>query len=563
MKKRIIPFIGVLVLLFMALPVTQVSAAVGETLEGYTLAPHEGWTGGDIKGYVDGDCIPFRYTVENKGGDSVSLNLTLEFSHKAADGTIGIVDFESFDIPAGSISGPIIDGSGFYYWSVTVPPHTTYNLTWCARLSNEASLWPGAKIHIRASGRDVSIQIPGPAGATTLDLTPPSATNVLPGDTSHNFTVTVKDQYGSPMVGQVVNLSTTFGTLSTNQVTTGIDGTATFSISSDIEGTATITATLGDLSDTSTKIWTVRFTPAGAGGGAGCPSRKYLTVDWEGNNTTKPLYSNNKLAVNLTGPSPDTSDNLFLERGTHAPVVDERTYYLIVVRELEEIPPVPENYQAIVVLNITPTDAEFNKDILLTLGLNQTQLPENAQNVTMAYYDDVNGLWETLDYEAGGPNGVAELTLSALINHFSIYGVLAQLAPTPPPAHFAASGLSIISSVEKTTFVTKTGETVTITANVANDGGQSGTYTVELKLNGETVDTKIVTLGAGQSQQVSFTRSGLDDGQYQVNVAGLSGSFTASRTITWWLIIVIIAAIGLIIWGVVWGRRRRKAHQEA
>jgi hypothetical protein len=288
-------------------------------------------------------------------------------------------------------------------------------------------------------------------------------------------------------------------------------------------------------------------------------------VDWEGNNTTKPLYANDQLAVDLLGPSPDSSDNLLLEQGTHAPIVDERTYYLIVVRELEEIPALPENTVAIVVFNITPAGAEFDRDILLTLGLNQTQLPANVSNVTMVYYDDVNGVWVPLEYEAGGPNGVAELTLSAPINHFSIYGVLAELAPTPtPPAHFIPSGLSIVPSVEKTTFVTKTGESVTITANVANDGGQSGTYTVELKLNGETVDTKIVTLGAGQSQQVSFIRSGLDYGQYEVNVAGLSGTFTASRTITWWLIIVIIVAIGLIIWGVVWGRRRRrKAHQAA
>jgi hypothetical protein len=85
-----------------------------------------------------------------------------------------------------------------------------------------------------------------------------------------------------------------------------------------------------------------------------------------------------------------------------------------------------------------------------------------------------------------------------------------------------------------------------------------------LKLNGQTVDTKTVTIGAGQSKQVSLTRSGLDYGQYDVEVAGLTGEFTTSRTITWWLIILIIIAIGLIIWGVVWGRRRRrKAQQEA
>jgi hypothetical protein len=334
-----------------------------------------------------------------------------------------------------------------------------------------------------------------------------------------------------------------------------------------IEGIYTLTVTNdnGCTDDAATNVVVnTPVPPAGGAGGGGCPSTKYCTVDWEGNNTTKPLYSNGKLAVDLLGPSPDSSDNLFLERGTHAPVVDGRTYYLIVVRELEEIPPVPENYQAIVVLNITPTDAEFNKDIFLTMGLNQTQLPANTLNLTMAYYDDVNGLWETLDYEAGGPNGVAEITLSVPINHFSIYGVLAELGPTPQPAHFVPSGLSIMPSVEKiSAFVTKTGDTVTITASVANDGGQEDSYTVVLKLNGQTVDTKTITLAAGQSQQVTFIRSGLDYGQYDVEVAGLSGEFTVSQTLTWWLIILIIIAIGLIIWGVVWGlRRRRKAQQE-
>jgi len=128
-----------------------------------------------------------------------------------------------------------------------------------------------------------------------------------------------------------------------------------------------------------------------------------------------------------------------------------------------------------------------------------------------------------------------------------------------------AGGLNIEPTVEKlSVFVTKTGEGATITANVANDGGQGDTFTVELKLNGEVVDTEIVTLGAGQSKQVSFTVSELEYGQYDVEVAGLSDEFTASRAIAWWLVLIIIVVAGLIIWGVVWGtRRRRKAQQEA
>jgi len=300
------------------------------------------------------------------------------------------------------------------------------------------------------------------------------------------------------------------------------------------------------------------------GGGGGYTETKYLTVDWEGKITEEPLYSNDKLKQDLLGLCPDGCHSLLLEQGTHAPTVDGKTHYLIVIRELEERPPLPDNTEAIVAIEVIPNGAVFNKDIFLTLGV--PELPANALDVTMAYYDDIDGVWVPMESETGGPSGVAELTLSAAISHFSIFGVLAELEPTTPPqpASFVASGLNIIPSVEKTTFVTKTGESVTITANVANNGGQGETYTVELKLNGETLDTKTVTLGAGQSQQVSFTLSEIDYGQYEVEVAGLSGEFTSSRTITWWLIIVIIVAIGLITSGVIWGikRRRRATAQE-
>ena len=158
MKRTIIALLTVVMLIMMTVPMTPVTAASGERLEGYTLKPSEKWTTGDIKGYAEGDCIPFRYTVENSGNDPVSLNVTLEFDHKT-DGTVGIAGFENFDIPAGSITGPTLDGSGFYYWDVTIPPDTTYVLEWCARLSNEAGLWPGSSMHVRAGGKDVPIAV--------------------------------------------------------------------------------------------------------------------------------------------------------------------------------------------------------------------------------------------------------------------------------------------------------------------------------------------------------------------------------------------------------------------
>jgi hypothetical protein len=278
------------------------------------------------------------------------------------------------------------------------------------------------------------------AATVTQNITPPEATASSNSPVSQGATIQLT---GGPDGMASYSWTGPGGFASSDQNPTRTAATTA------MEGIYTLTVinSNGCSDDASTSVdVTVPVTPAGGGGGS-CPTTKYLTVDWEGNNTTEPLYSNDCLAVDLLGPSFDLSHNLLLEQGTHAPTVDERTHYLIVVRELEgtEIPPVPDNTVAIVVFNITPVDAVFDQDIFLTLGLDELQLPANAQNVTMDYYDDIDGVWVPLQYETGGPSGVAELTLSAPINHFSIFGVLAELASTPTqPAHFVPGGLSIV-----------------------------------------------------------------------------------------------------------------------
>jgi hypothetical protein len=98
--------------------------------------------------------------VENKGRSPETLDLELVFDSER-DGTKGIVGFESFVAPGGSVYGPYFDGDeGRYRWVVTVPKGETYVLFWCARLSDEAGLWPGASLHVSVGGggsRDVPI----------------------------------------------------------------------------------------------------------------------------------------------------------------------------------------------------------------------------------------------------------------------------------------------------------------------------------------------------------------------------------------------------------------------
>jgi beta-lactamase superfamily II metal-dependent hydrolase len=91
------------------------------------------------------------------------------------------------------------------------------------------------------------------------------------------------------------------------------------------------------------------------------------------------------------------------------------------------------------------------------------------------------------------------------------------------PAKFTVSNLSISpDDVEP-------GRTVTISATVTNSGGSSGSYTAILKINGSQVETKSVTLNAGESQVVSFTVVKASTGNYAVELGGLAGTFIVTE----------------------------------
>ena len=102
-----------------------------------------------------------------------------------------------------------------------------------------------------------------------------------------------------------------------------------------------------------------------------------------------------------------------------------------------------------------------------------------------------------------------------------------QCARSPPaPATFDVSNLSVSPREAEA------GESVTISVDIANLGGSSGSYTAILKINSSQVETKTVTLNAGQSQVVSFTVVRESTGTYTVELGGLAGTFTVSPTVS-------------------------------
>ena len=74
-------------------------------------------------------------------------------------------------------------------------------------------------------------------------------------------------------------------------------------------------------------------------------------------------------------------------------------------------------------------------------------------------------------------------------------------------------------------------ETVSISVKVTNVGEESGSYTVNLTIDGATTETKDVTLSGGATQVVKFEVTETNPGTHTVKVDNQSGSFTVEAPV--------------------------------
>jgi len=378
--------------------------------------------------------------------------------------------------------------------------------------------------------------------------------------------VTVIDNRLGDLTSELDDTNLTVGESNTFNVTANLTAAT-------VTNTVNVTGTYLEETVTATDTATVTYIPprggGGGGGGGGAPC--YLDIDMLGNITRVRITCTTSRTLEAK-VAPDFNNTNFLEIDYGTTVICEElgeAPEALLMRVANQSPPVPDGSALVTpVYNFTGnygynwlkccSGVAFGQNVTIVLDYDPNDLPESTASLAVAYYDTEQGRWVNSPPDIGRVAEVGKAT--GLMNHFSTVAIIAELAPAPAPASFVGSALNIEQSpkVWKSTFVAITGEDLTITANVANNGGEEGTYIAELKLNGETVDSKEVTLDPGQSQQVRFTLSGMDYGQYEVEVAGLSGEFTVSRTIDWLSIFGIILGVGLIIWAVIWGRKRWK-----
>lgn len=137
------------------------------------------------------------------------------------------------------------------------------------------------------------------------------------------------------------------------------------------------------------------------------------------------------------------------------------------------------------------------------------------------------------------PRG-GEYTIQAKVNNFldssvpsylgldgvSIIRVPTQQKPKSPSRTAATPALILTKYLDIDPEKVYSGQPITISANMANDGDNPGGYTADLKINGQTEQLKIGDVDGHSSVPVMFTLSRSQPGTYTVDLSGQKGTFT-------------------------------------
>jgi uncharacterized membrane protein len=171
-------------------------------------------------------------------------------------------------------------------------------------------------------------------------------------------------------------------------------------------------------------------------------------------------------------------------------------------------------------LSINPTQVEPGEEV--TISFNVTNVGEESGSYDVAL---------TVD---GEEEATEEVTLSGLLSTVLTFTVVRETDGIYPVevdgltesfevrarvAEFQFSNL-IISPTE-----VEPGEEVTVRVTVFNIGETFGSYTVDVLLDGATVDSETVTLDGQSSTTISFTISTQIEGDHDVEIEDLTGSF--------------------------------------
>ncbi len=258
-------------------------------------------------------------------------------------------------------------------------------------------------------------------------------------------------------------------------------------------------------------------TPTPTPGGGGTPRIPEEMPTPGTTNIRGSITSTGRFLDAITASSSDAICKLNIPAGTIGLDKDLKPLTEITISAVQQLPPLPTGWNIIgLAYNFSPSGASFDPAVSLTFKFDPTTLPENidVNNLVLAYYDETTDQWVKLESVVDVTNNL----ITAKITHFTTFA----LVNIPKQAGFTLGSLSI----SPTNVVA--GETVTISIIVTNTGDSAGNYTAILRINGVKEVEQSFTFAAEASQVISFDVVKEKAGTYDVNLNGLSGSFTVT-----------------------------------
>jgi uncharacterized membrane protein len=199
-------------------------------------------------------------------------------------------------------------------------------------------------------------------------------------------------------------------------------------------------------------------------------------------------------------------------------------------------------------LRIAPVEVEVGQTV--TISVKVTNVGEQSGSYTVDLKIAGTVVESKIVTLGGGESTIVEFTVikdvagSYLVEIDGLTDTFSVTALPPEPAKFVVTDLGI-SPTE-----VEVGKNLIISIKVANIGEQAGSYTVDLKVAGILVESKTVTLSGGESMTVTFTVAKEKAGTYDVEVAGLKGTFTVKEVPPPLGLYVIVVAVAMMAIGV-------------
>jgi len=276
-----------------------------------------------------------------------------------------------------------------------------------------------------------------------------------------------------------------------------------------------------------------------------------LEVNWLNSVTWMQVTEDNRLVNDYTVNAMNGLATLAFSQGTQIQVTGtgepQDTVKIVIAAHAEDLPAsgqqaaVIETYRIAAVYNLSGerTSVSFDKPVAIYLKYDPEMIPAGATDIYIAYYNETTGEWTRLETPPGHTlvPGVA----AGLINHLSLYAIIADFPPELPPAQFSISSLTVSpQSVQP-------GETVTITGRVSNTGGQTGNYSLDIFVTELEQTRREITLAAGQNLAYSLEVTPQHVGEYEVRFGDQLARFTVVASTDMILPLAITGAIALAI----------------